>query len=81
MVTVHVVQVAVDQIIRMVAVRNWFVAAAGTVLVSFVMRFARVLGSTVRWIVRANLNHVLVDVIAMNVVQATIVKVIRMTMV
>ena len=76
MVAVRVMQVAIDQIIDVVAVRHRFVAAARAVPMALGVALATVLrraGSRVRG---TDGQHVLLDVAATGVVQVAIVQVI-----
>lgn len=68
MIAVRMVQVAVDQVIDMVAVGNRFVAAAGTVAVGLVVSVALVFrGAAVR-VLGADFQHMLVHVIPVGMV-------------
>jgi hypothetical protein len=70
-IAVRMMQVAADQVINMVAVRNCLVAAAWAVIVSaFELRRAT---DRIRGIDR---NYVLVDMITVNVMQAAVVQII-----
>lgn len=78
MVAMLVVKTTVDQIVYVIAVGNGFMAAAGAVHVGVIMtegipdRMA-----TIR-ICRADLDDMLINVIAMRVMQMTVVKIIDM---
>jgi hypothetical protein len=77
MVTVGMMQVTVDQIVDVIAVRNGLVATSGTVHVARLMSHALVLRRAAVGIARRNLEHVLVNVIAVRVMQMPVVKVVR----
>jgi hypothetical protein len=81
MVTVDVMQVPVDEIIGVVTVRNGLVAAAGTVAMSFVVGPASVLRGAIGGILPAYIDHMLIDVTVVEMVQVPIVKVIGVTVV
>ena len=74
---VGVMQVPVDQIVYMVAVRHRFVAAARAVLVFLVMAGTGMVGRAAPRIVGAHLDLVLVDVIAVRVMEMAIVQVVE----
>jgi hypothetical protein len=69
-------QVTVDQIIDMIAVRHRLVPAAGTVLVSRLVALAAMLRRAAVGIAGRDLYDVLIDVIAMGMVQVPVVKVV-----
>lgn len=73
---VRVVQVTRDEVVGVVAVRDGFVAAAGAVSVSLVVRSAGVAGGAGRGVRAADGDGVLVGVVAMHVVQVPIVEVV-----
>ena len=79
MVTVRMVQVAVDQVVDVVTVRDGFVATTGTMDVVGLMAAALVLGGAAVGIGGRDGDHVLVDVVAMRMVQVTVVQVVDMT--
>jgi hypothetical protein len=70
-VAVGMVQVLVHQIVDMVAMRDRLVPAAGAVLVG-TLHFRR----AARRIGRVDADHVLVDVIAMHVVQMAVMQIV-----
>lgn len=75
------VQVAVHQIVHMVAVGHGFVTATGTMHVRrFVPSTDMARGACVR-VRRRHRNHMLVDMIAVWVMQVAIMKVVNMTVV
>jgi hypothetical protein len=55
-------QVPVDEIIGVIAVRNRLVAAAGTMAMSFVVGPASVLRSAIGGILPAYIDHMFIDV-------------------
>jgi hypothetical protein len=76
MLLVGMVQVAVDQIVDMVAVRDRLVTAARAVLVGRLVAVAVVIGGAWRRVGIADLDHVLLDVIAMGVMEVAVVQVV-----
>jgi hypothetical protein len=78
---VRVVQVAVDQVIDVVAMRHCLVATAGAVNVVGSMAGAGVARRTYRRIRRIAGDHMLVDVVAMDVVQVAIMQVVDVVIV
>ena len=77
MVPVGMMQVTVDQIVDVIAVRDGLVATSGTVHVARLMSRAPMLRRAAVGIARRNLDHVLVDVIAVRVMQMPVVEVVR----
>jgi hypothetical protein len=75
-VAVRVVQVAVDQVVGVVAVRHRFVAAAGTVAVALVVTAAGVLRGAIGRVGRADLDRMALDAAFAHVVQVAVVQVI-----
>ena len=73
---VRMVQTAVDQIVGMVAVRDGLVTATGTMNVGAGLP----IGAAIR-VLGADCDHVLVDVIAMRVMQVAVVQVIDVSIV
>jgi hypothetical protein len=76
MVPVGMMQVAVDQIVDVVAVRHRLVPAPGSMHVARLVTGAAVLRRAAVRIARRDLDHVLVSMIAMRMVQVTIVKIV-----
>lgn len=76
MVAVRVMQVAVDEVVDMVAVRYCFMAATWAVYMAGVVAAAFVLGSASIWVLGADFNDVLVDMVAVRVMEVAIVQVI-----
>jgi hypothetical protein len=77
-VAMRVVQVAVDQIVDVIAVRHRLMSATGPMLVSRLMAFAAVLGRAAVGIGCRHFDHVLVDMVCVWVMQMPIVQVIDM---
>ncbi len=75
---VRVMQVALHQVIGMVAVRHGFMAAARAVLVGLVMAAAGVFRRALAGILLAHGQLVLFHVLALDVVQVAVVQVIDM---
>jgi hypothetical protein len=76
MIAVLVMQAPVDQIVDVVAVRHRFVSAAGAVHVTRLVVGAAVLGIAAVGVAVGDLDHVLVDVICMQVVKVPVVQVV-----
>lgn len=75
-IAVHVVQVPADEIVGVVAVGNRFVPAIGAVSVPLVVPATAVRGRALGWIRGIDGEAALVDVVAMNMVQMSIVQVV-----
>jgi hypothetical protein len=80
-VAVGMVQVAVHQVIGMVAVRHGFVTAAGTVTVTLIVSTAVMGRRAVAGIGSTHRQHVLVHMVALNVVQVPVMQVVCMAVV
>ena len=78
---VRVVQVIADEIVDVVAVGNLLVTARGPVLMRGIMRAAGVLGGAAGGIGVGDVEDVLVDVIAVWVVQVAVVQVVGVAVV
>ena len=78
---VRVVQVPIDEVVDVVAVRNGFVPAVRAVDVSLVVPGAGVSGGAVRRVPLADLDHMLIDVVFVDVVQVPVVKVVDVAVV
>jgi hypothetical protein len=76
MVAVRMVQVARDQIIDVIAVRNCFMPAASAVDVCVGMPAASVLWRTRRRVHRSDLDATFVDVAVVQLMQVTVVQVV-----
>jgi len=77
MIAMRVVQMTVDKIIDMVAMRNWLVTATGAVNVPAVVPRADVARSAPVWIDCRNVQRMLFDsAVGIHVVQMAIVQVI-----
>ena len=74
---VGVMQVPVDQVVDMVAVRHRLVTAARAMLVVLVVASADMVGRAGAGIVGAHLDRVLVNVIAVRVMQMAVVQVVE----
>lgn len=81
MIAMGMVQVAIDQIVRVVAVWNGFVSATWAVHVAGFMPRAMMAGRAAVGVGGRNLDRVLVDVIAVDVVQMAIVQIIDVAIV
>jgi hypothetical protein len=75
-VAVRVVEVAVDEIVDMVAMRDAFVAAAGPVLVAGIVARAFVAGRAGGGIGLGDVNAVLVDMVAVRMMQMAVVQIV-----
>ena len=80
-IAVRVMQMAVHQVIDMVAVRDLRMAAIGAVLVGLVVSLAAVLGRALGRIGRTDGQGVLLDLVAFDVVQMAVVQIIDMAFV
>ena len=78
---VRVVQMAIHQVINMVAMRHGFVAAVGTVSVGLPMGSAAVVRRAFLRIRSGDLNLMVVHMIAVSVMQVAIVKIIGVAVV
>lgn len=81
MCAVRMVEVAVHQIVHMVAVRHNFVATTWPMYVRRFMTITGVARGACTRVRRRNRNHMLIHVIAMRVMQVTIMKVVHMVVV
>ncbi|WP_020146750.1 hypothetical protein [Thioalkalivibrio sp. ALJ15] len=80
-VTMGVMQVAVYQVVHVVPVRNGLVAAAGTVHVIRVVTLALMVRGAVIGVRFAHLDDMLVNMVAMRMVEMTIMQVIHVSVV
>jgi hypothetical protein len=78
---VGVVQVTLDQVVGVVAVRHRLVAAVGAVLVARVVTAAVVLGRAVVRVLRVDRDDVLVHVVLVRVMQVAAVQVVGVALV
>ena len=78
---VHVMEVTVDEVIDVVAMRYGVVTAARTVHVGGRVAAAGVAGGARRWICRRDRNDALIDMIAVHRVQMAVVQVIDVAVV
>ncbi len=81
MVAVRVMQVAVDEVIHVIAMRDGWVPASRAVCVSAIMGATRVFWSAARRVLAAHLESVLVDVIAVWVMEMRTIKVVGVSIV
>ena len=79
MVAMRMMQVSIDQIIDVIAMRHGFVSAARPMHVSGVMPRAAVLRRAGIGIGRGHLDHMLVDMIAMGMMQMAVMEVVHVT--
>jgi hypothetical protein len=77
-VTVRVVQVAVDQIVDMVAMRHYLVTATRAMLVPGLVSLAAVLRRAAVGVRCRYVDYVLVDVVSVRMVQVAVVQVVDM---
>ena len=75
-VAMRVVQVVLDEVVDVIAVRDGLVAAAGTVLVRGIVAGALVIGGAHVGMLGVHRDRVLVDVILVGMVQVTVVQVV-----
>jgi hypothetical protein len=78
---VSVVEVAVDKVIDVVAVRDGRMPAARPVHVATLVALARVAASTRCWVIRVDGDHALIDVASMLVVEVAVVEVVDVAVV
>ena len=78
---VRMVQVAIHQVIDMIAVRHGLVATVGPVSVRLLMGGTTVVRSAFLWIRRGHFDLVVVYMVAVTVVQVAIVKIIGVAIV
>ena len=77
-ISVWVMQMAVNDVVGMIAVRNRLMTACRTMLVITPMGTAIVRRRAIRGIVGVHLKNVFVNVISMRMVKMTVVQIIRM---
>ncbi len=77
MTAVRVMQVSIDQIVYMVAVRDGFMAAAGPVLVALRMAATCMVGRAGVGILCAHIEDMFVEVVAVRVMQVTVVEIVH----
>jgi hypothetical protein len=75
-VAMRVVEVSIDEIVDVVTVRHGFVPASGAVNVVGVVPSTVVVRSAIGWVFVGHFEAVLVDMVAVWVMQVTVVKVI-----
>lgn len=80
-VSVGVVEMVVDQVIDVVAVRDGGVAAVGPVGVPRLVGGASVIRGAVIGVARANRERVLIDVVSVGMVEMTVVQVVDVVVV
>jgi hypothetical protein len=80
-VAVRMMQVAIHQVVRVIAVWHGFVAALGSMPVAIIVTAAAVVRRALRRIVPAYLETVLVHMTIVHVVQMPIVEVVRVAVV
>lgn len=80
-VAVGVVQVPVHEVVHVVAMWHGLVSAAGAVHVTRVVRAAVVVGCALIRVLRADRQHMLVDVVTVGVMQVAIVQVVHVPVV
>ena len=77
-VAMRMMQVPVDQIVDVVAVRHCLVSASGPVLMPRLMTFAAVLRRAALGVLGRDLDHVLVDMVRVRVMQMPVVQIVDM---
>jgi hypothetical protein len=80
-VAVGVMEMSLDQVVNVVAVRNRLMTAVSTVLVVGTVTFAVVPFGAVRWIRGIDVELVLVDVVLVNRVQMSVMQVVGVVVV
>lgn len=76
MAAMRVMEMSVDEIVDVISVRNRFMAATGTMLMPGLVTGAEVIRRTSRRIGVTHLDHVLIDVIAVRLMQVAVVQVV-----
>jgi hypothetical protein len=76
MIPMWMVQVAANQVVKVITVGNALMCTAGTVYMSLVMSATVMTGRTLIGICRVDFKHVLVNVIQVHVMQVAIVQII-----
>jgi hypothetical protein len=76
-----VMQMAIDQVVHMIAVRHCFVSAVLAVLMSSTVACTIVTARAIRGIRRADLQSVLIDVALVDRVQVAIVEIVGVSVV
>jgi hypothetical protein len=76
MIAMRMMEMAADAVIDMVGVRNRLVAAAGTMDMTGVMAAAAMVRRAAVGVVAGYLDHVLVDMILMRMVEVAIVQIV-----
>lgn len=80
MITVRMVQVAIHEVIDVVAVRHRLMPATGTVNMAGGVAAATVLRGAAIGILRADRNHMLIDMVTMHMMEMSIVQVVHMAL-
>lgn len=78
---VHVVEVPVDEVVDVIPVRDRLVAAARTVRVTHLVPGARMLACAAVRVLRIDGDDMVVDVVAVGVMQVTVVEIVEMSLV
>ena len=78
---VHVVEMAVDEVVDMVSVRDRLVAAAGAVHMVRLVAAARVLARAAVRVRGVDVDDMVIDVVAMGVMQVSVVEVVEVPVV
>ena len=81
MITMWMMEVAANAVVDVVGVRNRLVAAAGTVDMTGFVSAAAMVRSAAVGVLPGDVDHVLVDMILMRVVEVTIVQIIDVAVV
>jgi hypothetical protein len=76
MVAVREMQVAIDEVADVIAVRYGLVSASGSMDMAFVVTGTSVIRRTTDWVRRGDLDHMLVHMTIVHVMQVAIVKVV-----
>ena len=79
--TVSVMEVAVHQVVHVIAVRHGFVSASGAMLVACLVGTAPVIGGAVSRVRTADRQLVLIHVVRVGVMEMAIVQVVGMAVV
>jgi hypothetical protein len=76
MIPMWMMQVAVNQVVKVITVGNGLMSTAGTVYMSLVMSATLMTGRTLIGICRVDFEHVFVNVILVHVMQVAIMQII-----
>ena len=79
MITMRMMETALNKVIDMIPMRDRFMSAAGSMNMPLVV--ASAVWSALVWIVRRHRNHMFIHMVLVRMVQMTVVKIIHVTIV